>query len=74
MGETVDIDWKQAPKSARWWAVDADGLAHWYCAPNIAAFTNFWFAEATPAPKFGFTGDWRNSLVERPLKGASKSI
>lgn len=63
-----DIDWKQAPKHARWWAVDANGNAHWFSAPNVAAFTNFWFAESSPAPDFGYLGDWRNSLVERPPK------
>lgn len=62
------IDWKQAPNGARWWAVDADGAAHWFGAPDVAAFTDFWFAEPSPAPTFGFVGDWRRSLVERPSK------
>lgn len=66
---TADIDWKQAPQKARWWAVDGDGKAHWYYEPNVAPFTDFWFAESEPAPVFGFTGDWRKSLVERPSKG-----
>ncbi|OJT98527.1 MAG: hypothetical protein BGN83_20245 [Rhizobium sp. 63-7] len=60
------INWKTAPKGARWWAMDADGRAYWYCAPNVAAFTHFWFAEPIPAPTFDFSGDWRQSLVERP--------
>lgn len=64
----AEVDWKQAPRNARWWAVDANGQAHWYCTPNVAAFTDFWFAESEPAPSFGFTGDWRASLVERPVK------
>jgi hypothetical protein len=63
MGE---IDWKQAPKNAVWWAIDADGSAHWYCAPDVAAFTDFWFQEPKPAPTFGFEGDWRESLTKRP--------
>ena len=63
----MQIDWSQAPKNARWWAVDEDGKAHWFVAPNVAAFTKFWFAEPKPAPTFGFTGDWRKSLVERPV-------
>lgn len=62
----VDIDWKLAPKHARWWAVDANGEAHWFCEPDIAAFTDFWFSEPIPAPSFGFTGDWRTSRIERP--------
>lgn len=62
----MEIDWKQAPKLARWWAVDANGQANWFCAPDIAPRTDFWFSEPIPAPGFGFTGDWRQSLVERP--------
>jgi len=60
------IDWKQAPRSARWWAMDAEGHAHWFCEPDVAPFTNFWFAESPVAPDFGFDGDWRQSLTERP--------
>ncbi|MCA8017718.1 hypothetical protein [Burkholderia metallica] len=64
--DTPQIDWKKAPKGARWWAVDANGQAHWFLAPNVAAFTDFWFSEPKLAPTFGFTGDWRKSLTERP--------
>lgn len=60
------IDWKRAPKEARWWALDEDGRAHWFVAPNVAAYTDFWFSEPIPAPRFGFTGNWRESLTERP--------
>jgi hypothetical protein len=64
---SVEVDWKQAPRAARWWAVDAKGEAHWFFPPDVAAFTNFWWQEApVPAPRFGFDGDWRQSLVERP--------
>lgn len=66
--ETVDIDWKLAPKNARWWAVDANGEAHWFCEPDIAAFTDFWFSDSVTAPLFGYVGDWRESLVERPSR------
>jgi len=59
------VDWKAAPKNALWWAVDADGKAHWFKAPDIAAFTNFWFAEQENAPFFGYEGDWRESLTKR---------
>lgn len=59
-------NWKLAPKGARWWAVDANGQANWFCAPNVAPFTDFWFSEPQPAPAFGFTGNWRESLTERP--------
>ncbi|MCW5711307.1 hypothetical protein [Shinella sp.] len=62
----AEINWKAAPRKARWWAMDADGKAHWYCAPDVAAFTTFWYCEMLPAPDFGFAGDWRKSPVERP--------
>ncbi len=60
------VDWKKAPKTARWWAMDEDGHAHWFVAPNVAAFTDFWFSEPIQAPRFGYVGDWRMSLTERP--------
>jgi hypothetical protein len=62
----MPIDWKQAPKTARWWAIDEDGNAHWFLAPNVAAFTKFWFSDPVPAPNFGYVGDWKKSLTERP--------
>ena len=58
----MNVDWSQAPKGARWWAVDEDGTAHWFGTPDVVAFTNFWFAGPKPAPMFGFKGDWRKSL------------
>ncbi len=63
------VDWSVAPRLARWWAVDRHGQAHWFCAPNVAAFTDFWYSESVVAPAFGFSGDWRESLTERPLSG-----
>ncbi|AIO45027.1 putative gp54 [Burkholderia cepacia] len=63
-----EVDWKRAPKNARWWAMDADGGANWFVAPNVAPYTDFWFSEPKPAPTFGFTGDWRTSLTERPAR------
>jgi hypothetical protein len=60
------VDWKSAPKTAQWWAVDADGNAHWFKSPNVAAFTDFWFTDSEPAPSFGYEGDWRESLTRRP--------
>lgn len=61
-----DVDWKQAPSRARWWAMDANGYAHWFLTPAIMSFTDFWFADEVPAPAFGYTGDWHESLAERP--------
>ena len=60
------VDWKASPKSAVWWAVDADGKAHWFKSPNVAPFTGFWFADEEPAPLFDYVGDWRESLTTRP--------
>jgi hypothetical protein len=62
----IGVDWKSAPKTAQWWAVDANGQAHWFMAPNIAPFTDFWFTEQVPAPPFDYEGDWRESLTARP--------
>ena len=61
----IEVDWSLAPAHARWWAVDEDGRAHWYCMPDIAHMSSFWFSDQIPAPTFGFAGDWRISLVER---------
>jgi len=57
------VDWKAAPNTAHWWAVDADGKAHWFKPPNVAAFTSFWFTESEQAPPFDYSGDWRESLA-----------
>ena len=66
MQTSANFDWKQAPKEARWWSMDANGQAHWFCKPNVQAFTDFWFSEPILAPSFGYLGDWKVSLVERP--------
>ena len=62
----TQIDWENAPEGARWWAMDADGNAHWYMEPNIIPGADFWIAEEKEAPTFGYTGDWGESLTERP--------
>ncbi len=61
-----DVDWKSAPKTAQWWAVDANGEAHWFKSPNVAPFTDFWFTDSEKASLFGYEGDWRESLTRRP--------
>ncbi|MGV1752802.1 hypothetical protein [Agrobacterium sp. CG674] len=53
--------WKKAPKNARWWALDQNGQAHRFCAPDVKAFKDFWFSEPIPAPTFSYDGDWRKS-------------
>lgn len=60
------INWNEAPKTARWWAMDADGQAHWYLSPDVAAFTKFWYCDQVMAPSYDFAGNWRESLTERP--------
>lgn len=60
------VDWKEAPRLARWWAMDADGQAHWFWEPNVAAFTNFWLSERAAAPDFDYVGDYKQSLTVRP--------
>ncbi|TDK32355.1 hypothetical protein E2F50_18210 [Rhizobium deserti] len=60
------VDWAIAPAHAKWWAIEESGEAFWYCAPQIAKLTGFWFCDQLPAPNFGFDGDWQISLVERP--------
>jgi len=62
----ADVDWKSAPKTALWWAMDEDGTAHWFNSPNVASFTNFWYTDSEKAPPFGYEGDWRESLTKRP--------
>jgi len=62
----IAVDWKDAPKNAVWWAVDAIGTAHWFMSPTVAAFTDFWFVDHVNAPLFGYEGDWRESLTKRP--------
>ncbi|MBB4066237.1 hypothetical protein [Gellertiella hungarica] len=64
------IDWSRAPRRAKWWALDADGNAHWFLEPNVAAFTDFWFGEVVDAPTFDFQGDWRTSLAMRPVESS----
>ena len=61
----MQIDWSQAPETARWWAVDANGQASWFCVPNVPMSATAWLALPVSAPDFGFKGDWKTSLVER---------
>lgn len=62
----VSVDWSQAPDEARWWAIDGEGYAYWFCMPVAADFSQSWVQENFEAPEFGYTGDWRQSLTQRP--------
>ena len=61
------VDWHRAPLHAHWWAIDANGNAHWFANPRLPVFDTSWHFEVTLAPDFGFHGDYRESLTERPL-------
>jgi len=63
---TATVDWEQAPREAKWWLMDGTGHAYWYLAPDLIAHTNFWHAFQVDAPTFGYSGNWRDSLTERP--------
>ena len=62
------IDWSRAPSRAHWWAMDANGEAHWFVDPRVSAFETCWRFEVAAAPNFGFLGDYKQSLTERPSK------
>ena len=65
-------DWSQAPENARWWAKDQDGKCFWFeIEPHIDDDEwNYEFDKNGPshttAYTFDYTGDWRESLRERP--------
>ena len=61
------VNWRQAPVRARWWAMNKDGQAFWFCEPDVAAFTDFWFSEMLVAPSFGYAGDYKASLTPRSV-------
>lgn len=70
--EPERIPWEHLPKWCRWWAKDANGRECGYeVRPECT--TNVWFREQDsgivylPNALFSnYTGDWRNSLRERP--------
>lgn len=62
-------DWDKAPEWAKWWAMDADEECYWFeNEPEIESVT--WFpinvSEVGRAPSFDYTGNWKESLRERP--------
>lgn len=61
-----DVDWANAPAGARWWSMSRDGKAYWHIMAVCDEAVEFISADTWPAPLFGFDGDWRESLVERP--------
>ena len=62
-------DWSQAPEWAKWWAMDADAECYWFeNKPELMSAT--WLrldsSNVELAPSFNYTGNWQDSLRERP--------
>ena len=68
--DEFEVDWSQAPEWATHWAFDKNTKAHWYKgSPEndgkewvmSRICTNY-----IQAPSFNYTGNWKDSLRERP--------
>lgn len=68
-------DWSQAPKSAKFWAMDHNRMAHWFNLEPCLDKCDEWVlgnnGEGTnnrysAAPLFNYQGDWKDSLRKRP--------
>ena len=60
-------DWSQAPKWARWWAIDKDRLAFWHhTKPKNDDIEFYQCGMFCDAPSFNYQGDWKDSLRKRP--------
>ena len=60
-------DWSQAPKWARWWAIDKDRLAFWHhTKPKNDDIEFYQCGEFCDAPSFNYQGNWKDSLRKRP--------
>lgn len=67
-------NWSQVPDWAQWWAVDANGLAHWWKdEPRVSyagAWSGFnWYATGK-VHDIPLGTDWRTLKVKRPEIGA----
>ena len=64
-------DWSQAPEWAKWWYVTDKNNPKW-CSKKPYQDGCNWFVGANEtyslcyAPSFGYTGNWQDSLRERP--------
>lgn len=64
-------DWSQAPEWAKWWYVTDKNNPKW-CSKKPYQDGCNWFVGASEtyslynAPSFGYTGNWQDSLRERP--------
>lgn len=65
----VKPDWNSAPEWANWWAVDADGLAHWYANEPHTDDDGFWDFEGRVElhrnQALGSRDAWRSTLRHR---------
>ena len=66
-------DWSQSPRKMNWFSVDKDGTAVWHLnKPTISATE--WVIDCSDCggdcymytSNFGYTGNWQDSLRERP--------
>lgn len=67
------IDWSLAPEGFNWWAMDKCGVATWFKEKPLVGsivfqeeFVSGGEDGAIDAPSFNFTGNWKDSLTERP--------
>lgn len=68
-------DWSQAPVWVNVWAMDKNGIAHWYCGKyDLDQEFDCWMYDSCGlgdgtwgvAPSFDYKGHWQNSLRKRP--------
>ena len=68
-------DWSQAPKSAKFWAMDHNRMAHWFNLEPCLDKCGEWLLENngegannrySAAPLFNYQVDWKKSLRKRP--------
>lgn len=67
--EECQPNWSQAPSWAKWWAMDEDGECFYFeNKPKITSVTWIPFNARIidKAPIFGYAGNWKDSLRERP--------
>ncbi len=67
------VDWKTAPKNAQWWAVDANGRAHWFLWPDIAPFTIFGLRTMPPRRSLVMRATGVRASLPGPNKASSTS-
>lgn len=62
-----EVDWRIAPSWAKYWATRNDNTALW-CASKPTCTDDCLLSRGpcSPAPSFGYTGNWQDSLRERP--------